>query len=174
MRCESVQSALVDGRPLSLVDDAHLADCAACARVVATLGAWEARRLPERDALPVPSMTALQRGVRGQRLREVGVATAAVLLVGLGLPIAWTPVASPPPPPAPLVAASADTGPALVADDVIAAAVPQSEADEALLLALVSLDRLEAPADALPDADILRLLDPYDTDPEPLITLGDL
>ncbi len=145
MRCESVQSALVDGRPLSTVDDGHVAGCAACARMVATFGAWQAPPLPDRHAPAAPSVAALHRGVRGQRLREVGFAAAAVLLVGLTLPLGSAPTA-----PSSAVAVTADTAaegqddPLLVAGEVLAAALPESEADEALLLALVSLDRMDA------------------------------
>ncbi len=181
MRCESVQSALVDGRPLSAADDKHLPDCAACARLVATLGVWQAAPLRERDELAAPSVTALRRGVRGQRLREFGLAAATILLIGLALPQLRTQEQPALLAIGTLSGTTSDEGveavaseAALVATELIAAARPETGADEALLLAMVSLDRMDAPAEGLPDTDLLTLLDPYDTDPDPLITLGDL
>ena len=152
MSCESLSAALLEGRPPTVDEGAHLQTCASCARLGAALGALATPLLV--DVPPAPTAASLDRAVRRARLGE----SAAAALGGTVLLAGVLALFSSSPPAAPLVAHTP--------------APAEAAADEALFAFVDGLSRLdEAPAD-LGTASLLDLLDPYAS--EPLIQFGEL
>jgi len=179
MTCDRITAALVEGRPLSAPEAAHVVDCASCRRLSTAVQPMPAVASFAGPRAPTPAE--LNRRLVVSRLRTGAVfALAAGVLVAL---LPWPRAA--PAPEAPLVAVSTDTGGVeaapeddlvvpLDAAELIAAAGPATGADEALLAVLAGLDHVDDAHAELPGAGLVALLDPYDSSPDPLLNLGDL
>ncbi len=168
MSCESVTHALVNGRLLTAEQEAHLAGCAACARLVGTLRTWKAE--PVAGVAPrMPGVGVLERRGRARALRVAAAAAAAALLLGAA-PLLFSGGGGLAPPPATPRIVDDQGNPIADNSGRTPAAVPPAPsdvapADEALVALVDSLDRLDAGAEALPGAGMVALLDPYGDDP---------
>lgn len=150
MLCDAVAASLIEGRPLSPIEEAHAAACSSCSRLVPAV---RAHRVVLGSATPVvPSPSQLL-----SRLRAARVRTASLVLLAAGLLTAVGAAFLPPttsPPATPLIATVDDP------------ATQRVDGADAGLLALVSgLDALEAKPSALPGADLVDLLDPFAEEP---------
>ncbi len=179
MTCDRITAALVEGRPLSAPEAAHLAGCATCRRLSAAV-----QPMPAVVSIPgprAPTPDQLNRRLVVRHVRTVAAFSLAAGVLAALLP--WP--GGTPAPEAPLVAVSTDTGGVeaaaeddlvvpLDAAELIAAAGPATGADEALLAVLAGLDHVDDAHAELPGAGLVALLDPYDSSPDPLLNLGDL
>lgn len=169
MTCESVTATLGAGRLLSDAEEAHLADCRGCKRLVAAIRTWQPEAVMA-SGPRVPSVLQLEATIRRERVRGAALAAAALVVLtlgGLGLrglldapggaamdefghPILTT------------LAPVPSTGPSLEGAE---GAAPASPVDDALVALVGSLDRLDADRTELADAPLVAMLDPFGDDP---------